>query len=327
MTAFNEWGKLKEVWVGRPYPPSLVENIEAEPMVLDQLKRIVTETEEDLQNFEKVLKDFGCIVKRPNYKETENPVKKPHLMCPRDHVMKIGDQILIGPKHYDEYDDWANLAEHETIRTEEFTAPSVFRLGTRIIFDAVTYDQQKFEYFCQFVDKRFKPELRRLSSRPFNYDQHTDGVMCVVKEGFLLVSDQAINIEENFPGWDHYVVQRESYQMEKFLKFKKNKKQVNILSKYYLDESYHDEKLISFLDDYLQNWYGFSPETMFDVNSFQLDEKTLAVSRYNKDVFEVLKKRNIEPIIIPLRHSWFWDGGLHCSTVDISRDGDLESYW
>ena len=327
MTAFNEWGKLKEVWVGRPYPPELLEKIETDPNVLDHLKRIVTETEEDLQNFEKVLKDFGCVVKRPVYKESENPTKKPHLMCPRDHVMKIGDQILIGPKHKDEFDDWAALTTDKTIRTEEFTAPSVFRLGTRIIFDAVTYNQEKFEYFCQFIDDRFKPELRTLSSRPHNYDQHTDGVMCVVKEGFLLVSDQAINIEENFPGCDYHVVQRDSSQMEKFLKFKKNKKQTNILSKYYLDESYQDDQLISFLDDYLHNWYGFSPETMFDVNSFQLDENTLAVCRYNKEVFDELKKRKVEPIIIPLRHSWFWDGGLHCSTVDICREGSLEKYW
>jgi len=292
MTAFNEWGKLKEVWVGRPYPADLIEKINADPKVLGHLKKIVEETEEDMINFENMLKEFGCIVKRPVYRQNNDPMKKPHLMCPRDHVMKIGDNILIGPKFKEEIEDWAALTNEPVIKTEEFTAPSVFRLGTRIIFDAVTYSQEKFDYFKQFIDDRFKPELTRLSNRPFNYDQHTDGVMCVVKEGFLLVSDQAINIEENFPGWEYYRVERDKSQMEKFLKFKKNKKQTNILSKYYLDDKYQDKQLISFIDDYLDNWYGFSPETMFDVNSFQLDSQTIAVSRYNKDAFAEFKKLN-----------------------------------
>lgn len=326
MAAYNEWSKIEEVWVGRPYPPELVNTIEADKNILDQLKRIVIETEEDLQNFEKILKDFGCTVKRPMYKPTENPMKKPHLMCPRDHVMKIGDTTIIGPKNKDEIDDWAALTDSH-IATKEFTAPSVLRLGTRIIFDAVTYTEEQFKYFCQFIDDRFKPELLRLSNRPYDYDQHSDGVMCVVKEGFLMVSEQAIDIEKNFPGWDYYVVKRDNTDMDKFLKFKKNKKQTNILSKYYLDQSYQNDTLINFLDDYLENWYGYSPETMFDINAFQMDENTLAVQRYNKDVFAEFKKRKIEPVIVPLRHSWFWDGGLHCSTLDFSRKGELESYW
>ena len=327
MTAYNEWSHLEEVWVGRPYPPELIDNIRADNKIKDQLKRILIETEEDFLNFESILKDFGCVVKRPLYKDKTDPMKKPHLMCPRDHVIKIGNTTLIGPKDKTEIEDWNVLSNSFTQFTKEITAPSIFRLGTRIIFDAVTYDQQTFEYFCKFIDDRFKPERTVLSSRPYSYDQHSDGVICVVREGLLLVSEQAVNIEENFPGWDYITVKPDTTQMKKFLKFRTNKKQNNILSKYYLDESYHNDKLTSFIDDYLDNWYGYSPETMFDTNSFQLDPNTIAVGRYNKEIFVEFKKRKIEPIIVPLRHSWFWDGGLHCSTLDVKRKGELESYW
>ena len=32
-----------------------------------------------------------------------------------------------------------------------------------------------------------------------------------------------------------------------------------------------------------------------------------------------LKKHNVEPVYIPWRHRYFWDGGLHCITLDLKR--------
>jgi hypothetical protein len=36
-------------------------------------------------------------------------------------------------------------------------------------------------------------------------------------------------------------------------------------------------------------------------------------------------KHKIEPVHIPWRHRYFWDGGLHCITLDLEREGSKES--
>ena len=40
-----------------------------------------------------------------------------------------------------------------------------------------------------------------------------------------------------------------------------------------------------------------------------------------------LKKHNMEPVHIPWRHRYFWDGGLHCITLDLKRQGKKEDYF
>jgi hypothetical protein len=58
-----------------------------------------------------------------------------------------------------------------------------------------------------------------------------------------------------------------------------------------------------------------------------LDDCHVFVNNYNKDVFEFFKKHQIEPIIIPFRHRYFWDGGLHCITLELNRTGEICDYF
>ena len=44
-------------------------------------------------------------------------------------------------------------------------------------------------------------------------------------------------------------------------------------------------------------------------------------------VGNIFKKHKIEPIIVPWRHRYFWDGGLHCITLDLNREGTQEDYF
>ena len=39
-----------------------------------------------------------------------------------------------------------------------------------------------------------------------------------------------------------------------------------------------------------------------------------------------LKKYGVEMIPFDFRHKYFWDSGLHCVTLDLSRNGERESY-
>jgi hypothetical protein len=57
-----------------------------------------------------------------------------------------------------------------------------------------------------------------------------------------------------------------------------------------------------------------------------INENLVLVNNYNKIVFDFLKKHHIEAIIAPFRHRFFWDGGIHCITSDLYREGSLEKY-
>jgi hypothetical protein len=35
----------------------------------------------------------------------------------------------------------------------------------------------------------------------------------------------------------------------------------------------------------------------------------------------------MEPVYVPWRHRYFWDGGLHCITLDLRRDGTQQDYF
>jgi hypothetical protein len=82
-----------------------------------------------------------------------------------------------------------------------------------------------------------------------------------------------------------------------------------------------------FVEYWLKDWVGYVEESVFDVNVLVLDEHHVCVSTYNKEVFDFLKKHKIEPIIVPWRHRYFWDGGLHCITLDLYREGNQIDYF
>ena len=65
---------------------------------------------------------------------------------------------------------------------------------------------------------------------------------------------------------------------------------------------------------------------MFDVNMLSIDQNTIICNNYNKEVFEHFKKHKVEPIVFNFRHRYFWDGGIHCITQDLYREGTQEDY-
>ena len=68
-------------------------------------------------------------------------------------------------------------------------------------------------------------------------------------------------------------------------------------------------------------------ETVFDVNMLIIDPKNVMVFNYNKQVFDALDRYGITPHIVPFRHRYFWDGGIHCVTLDLHREGTMQDYF
>ena len=65
ISSYTSWQPLEEVIVGSSYPGHYFDFIENKN-VKDQLEHILNETEEDLNNLQKTIEEYGAIVKRPS---------------------------------------------------------------------------------------------------------------------------------------------------------------------------------------------------------------------------------------------------------------------
>ena len=298
---FAEYRRLKECWVGRSYSPDKVND--------NLIKTILHETEEDLQEFCKVLESYDVTVRRPEYADDVDVRRKPQLLHARDHLQRINNKLYIGTRYEEDIDRWKYLHDRfyhrgggrdRIITMDNLSAPSIVRTD-KIIFDAVAITRKRYEYF-KYGNPDVECVYERLSNRDFDIERHTDGVFCPVKEGVIIATPSARNLEYVFPDWDILYLDINTQDLNDMQMSKEI-----VWSPKHIPEEY-------------VKWVGYSPETFFDVNCLQLDESHLMVTRYNKQVFDFLKKHKVEPIIIPFRHRYLWDGGLHCMTFDYDRE-------
>jgi N-dimethylarginine dimethylaminohydrolase len=96
--------------------------------------------------------------------------------------------------------------------------------------------------------------------------------------------------------------------------------------KWWIKGQEHNDQLIDYVETWLGDWVGYCEETVFEVNMLSINEECVIVNNYNKKVFDFLAKHNIEPIVCSQRHRWFWDGGVHCLTQDLYREGEQIDY-
>ena len=88
-----------------------------------------------------------------------------------------------------------------------------------------------------------------------------------------------------------------------------------------------NEDLIDYIHTWLDHWVTYVEETVFDVNVLPIDEQNCIVNGYNKKVFDAFDRHGVTPHIINFRHRYFWDGGLHCITSDIHREGEMKTFF
>jgi arginine deiminase len=87
-----------------------------------------------------------------------------------------------------------------------------------------------------------------------------------------------------------------------------------------------DNNLITMVDHYFDEWVGQVSETVFDVNILIIDPKNIVVSTHNDLVESACARHGIEVHVVPFRHKYFWDCGIHCVTNDLNREGSCQSW-
>jgi hypothetical protein len=390
---WNKWDKLKTVMLGECYDPSFFRDIK-NSNIRSALQRIASETQNDLEGFQNVLKDFGCDVIRPkldyadsimNYTDnngTLTSIPRSPLQ-PRDCQLVIGNtlyythhdhysirdclnsynssNIYNTPSELTQYDyenlkgntapDWPNYNEYvkqlyageefSTIQSihEEITqltkkystpkfpicAPSITVVGTDIYIDQkldnnLGITNVQHQHFMQDFTKRFS----NFRINELRIGGHTDGVFHTLKPGAILSLHDIQRYSDTFPGWDVCYLPDQSWgKVEKFTKLKKQNQ-----GKWWVPGEEDNAEFTHFVETWLQDWVGYVEETVFDVNVLVLDEHHVCVSQQdNEQVNAFLKKHKMEPVYVPWRHRYFWDGGLHCITLDLVREGTQQDYF
>jgi hypothetical protein len=200
-----------------------------------------------------------------------------------------------------------------------FSSASMFMLGKKLVIgtDKEAQHLTADDYIGTTPFDKFEIQLTQM-------DGHTDGNFHPIKPGAILSLNDVQNYEDTFPGWDVCYLPDQSWSKVKdFLQLK-----MKNAGKWWLAGEEENDEFTHFVETWLQDWVGYVEETVFDVNVLMLDEYHCCVSNPNNEqVNTFLKKHNVEPVYVPWRHRYFWDGGLHCITLDLYREGTQKDYF
>jgi len=327
---YSTFDPLKHCWIGSGFKPEWFHDlpIYKNNRIMDPLKRIAEETEEDYQALDKILKDAGVqtyrsfldIDKAGSLKNISRPP-----VNPRDHFAVIGEKLYAVGGNSEGYASVLKQIERQNIVIEKIknipraiSTANICRVGKDIWWDI---DEECADYIVDKYKKVWQNEGFRVHISERGY--HSDSSFCVVKPGCIVSLKDIQDYKTEFPGWDVLYLPDQSWsKVDPFIKMKHK-----VGGKWWLKGEEHNDQLIEFVNTWLADWVGYVEETVFDVNMLSIDQNTIICNNYNKEVFEHFKKHKVEPIVFNFRHRYFWDGGIHCITQDLYREGTQEDYF
>ena len=372
---YQHWDPLRVCAVGRSYPPEFYSWIKV-PHVRKLFERIAIETEEDYQGIIKKLQEFGVDVIRSELmipKDLSTPsLFSPPPMCPRDHMVMIGDTLYTAPieewsgfyskirddswpTHSYHISDLPESLQQECVQIHKWGDPycltlpeyhnilryaeknntkvkvspvkwvngaMVSRLGRDLYFGTdpgAVETPSDLETLKSVIDAEF------VNTRNFIVDTrgHGDGSYCPVCPGLIISLQEVKNYQRTFPGWEVIYLAHEGWgRVKPFLELKQQN-----YGKWWIPGFENDKDVINVVETWLTKWTGYVEETVFDINMLMLDPKNVMVFNYNKLVFDALERYGITPHIVKFRHRYFWDGGIHCVTLDLDRTGQMQNFF
>jgi len=201
-------------------------------------------------------------------------------------------------------------------------AATATRVGRDLYFGTVLEEEplKNTEKYVSEVKKLISSYYR---THIVNCKTHSDSCFSVVKPGLIVSLSNVQNYEKTFPDWEVVYLPNQSWnKVDGFLKLK-NKNQ----GKWWVPGEELNDDFTYFVETWLKDWVLYVEETVFDVNMLVIDERNVVCNNYNRDVFDAFDRHGVTPHIINFRHRYFWDGGLHCITSDLSRRGTIQDYF
>ena len=315
---------LKHCLIGKNFSADFfLKNIKNKK-IADPLARIADETEEDYQTLEKILKSHNITTYRPEFDENKydkNFHGRPPV-CPRDHFAVIGN-TLYATQSTDFYGSFLKQIDRKNLFLRNYesvvlTTATICRVGKDLWWDI---NSNADTIIVNKIKKIWEDEGFRVHISFRGY--HSDGSFCVVKPGCIVSLHDIQDHATEFPGWEVLYLPDQSWsKVSPFLKMKEK-----VGGRWWVKDEEDNDQLIEFVNTWLTDWVGYVEETVFDVNMLSIDENTIICNNYNKEVFDHFKRHRVEPIVFNFRHRYFWDGGIHCITQDLYREGTMEDYF
>ena len=198
------------------------------------------------------------------------------------------------------------------------TGSMVTRLGRDLYFGTNTYHDD-LEQLQKGVDLEFIHTRNHI----VNTGGHSDGTYCPVCPGLIISLEDVPTYSKTFPGWEVIYLPHQSWDLIKpFLNLKAKNK-----GRWWIQGEQIEDHFIQFVDTWMSDWVGYVEETVFDVNMLIIDPKNVIVFNENDRVFNALDRYGLTPHVIPFRHRYFWDGGIHCVTLDLDRQGSMQEFF
>jgi hypothetical protein len=194
-----------------------------------------------------------------------------------------------------------------------FCSPNLTRIGKKCLVDL-----HQTSSLLSFLNDRYP----MFNYEPLNLGGHNDSIFSVLKPGLVISGPWIKGQEGAFKDWDiiYFNDTRWDHVREWLDLRSKNK------GKWWVPGEEQNDQFTHFVESFLPSWTGFVEETIFDINSLVIDDKHVVINSNSPSLINLLESKGITPIVCPLRHRFFWDGGWHCLTLDVRRGGGQNDY-
>ena len=324
INSHNSWSQLEEVWLGDVYPASWYDHLK--PEVRDVFQELTAITHEDLSTIQKTLEGFDVTVKRPNYNNIDSYLDstgqliKPQI-CPRDNFVTIGNTLMV-PENYSAIQSWMYVLDEyrkdpasstQSAFSHIINGANVVRVGRDIIID---------QDDCELIYGQRWPEYR---VHLVKNGGHMDGCFAILKPGLILANHYYEDYDQTFPGWKIIMLDNPTYHASPSTG---NPQPYPVFNGKFYDTTVGTTR--SFNEHVIQHaldWVGDYRETYFELNCLVINEQNVMMLGYNKAIEKELAQHNITVHWVPFRTRSFWDGAMHCLTVDIRRQSTIEDFF
>jgi N-dimethylarginine dimethylaminohydrolase len=301
LSSSNEWDPLKEVILGTatnahwPVKCPSFRNLEKTtswketPVPSGPVnQKIIDETNEDLDIFEKTLKSLGVVVHRPNNLNFAS-FDGMYNYCPRDRVLVVGNVVIDAPMLYPtrtkEIDAIRDFIPGTVINCLEpdatFDAANICRLGQDLLYLVSESGNVSGAKWLQAVLPGYRVHILDNIYKGV----HIDSTIVPVREGLVVLNSDRIhrdNIPAPLKDWDKIWISGDQIVAQDFVEYP-------YASKY------------------------------IALNFLTINPNLVICDPHQRELRKALSQHGVDTIGVELRHSRTLGGGHHCVTLDLWR--------
>jgi len=342
---WTEWDPLEEIIVGVCPPENYYDNIIKDERCLPLLRLILKETKEDLYNLSSMLERMRVKVHRPQNLpfntnmnicgfKINNPIAP---IVPRDQYLVYGEKIV--QTYTSMPDRWLDSLAYYDIFTELFqqgyewnSMPipllqnlidnSQFYKTNKLLWHTATMFKCGDSLITNYKGPGSKNGLKwMINNYPdckiINNVSLQNGYGHI-DHGFFMTDDDTVFAENKYWAPDVLIKNKDVIYLHDSA-VTPTLDDIHKLKSRYIN---HGKFSYDYLSMWLNEWRGYTQDVAFDFNVLVVDSTNIFISNSQPKLQELLDKRGITCHIAPIRHNFFWEGGIHCITLDIKRKGN-----